>query len=206
MNVGGDYYDFIFLDDNRVAIGLGDVSGNGLAASLVMANLQATIRGQALFDDDPAICLERANKLLYRSTDARTFVTLFYGILDTRRNTLCYANAGQDLPVLVSSGRNPVQLKSHGIALGIKEDISFEKHEISIGAGERLLIYSDGIHEAMNSQRKDFGAERLWKIVEEYGDGSSAGLIEKIFASVHDHLGEASLGDDMTAILLRRNE
>jgi PAS domain S-box-containing protein len=204
MNVGGDYYDFIVLDKDRIAIGLGDVSGNGLAASLVMANLQATIRSQALFDDDPATCLQRANTLLFRSTDARTFVTLFYGILDTRRNTLCYANAGQDLPVLFSAGRPPVQLRGHGMALGIRENVTFEKQEVTIDLGGRLLLYTDGIHEAMDSRQNEFGETRLWNIVEQHGDGPSRGLIEKIFSSVHHHLGEISLGDDMTAIVLRR--
>src|SRR5512136_408019 len=150
LNVGGDYFDFIRLDERGVVIGVGDVTGQGLAASLVMANLQATIRSLALFDADPKNCLERANRLLFRSTDARTFVSLFYGILDTRAHTLCYASAGQDMPILFSKGKKPNLLKTRGIALGIKEDVTYGKEEISILPGDRLLIYTDGVSEAMN--------------------------------------------------------
>lgn len=204
LNVGGDYYDFIRLDEHRLAIGLGDVSGKGLAASLVMANLQATIRGLALFDDDPKDCLERANKLLYRSTDARTFVSLFYGILDTRNNTLRYASAGQDMPILFSPGATPVALKSRGIALGMKEDVSYEEEEISVNPEDRLLIYTDGISEAMNELMEEFGEERLRNIVQCKLSKPSGELIDEIFAAVKAHVHDASQSDDMTVVLLRR--
>jgi PAS domain S-box-containing protein len=205
LNVGGDYYDFIRLDEHRLAIGLGDVSGKGLAASLVMANLQATIRGLALFDSDPKDCLERANKLLFRSTDARTFVSLFYGILDTRTHALCYASAGQDMPILFSAGHKPTLLRTRGIALGIKEDVSYEKGEISILPGDRLLIYTDGVSEAMNEKMEEFGKERLQGLVQRTEGGSAAGLIERILAAVEAHVHDATQYDDMTIVLLQRS-
>lgn len=204
LNVGGDYYDFIRLDDHRLAIGLGDVSGKGLAASLVMANLQATIRGLALFDSDPQDCLERANKLLFRSTDARTFVSLFYGILDTDRHTLCYACAGQDMPMLFSAGRRPVLLKTRGIALGIKEDVTYEKEEISIQLGDRLLIYTDGVSEAMNEKMEEFGKEKLQRLVQRAEWESAAGLLAHILDAVGSHVHDATQSDDMTIVLLQR--
>jgi len=204
LNVGGDYYDFIWLDDYRLAIGLGDVSGKGLAASLVMANLQATIRGQALFNVDPERCLERANKLLFRSTDSRTFVSLFYGILDTRNNTLSYANAGQDVPIMFSRGGRPLPLKTRGIALGMKEEVSYEKGEVTINSGDRLLIYTDGISEAMNERMEEFGEAKLQDLVQSNSDESSSEVIEKIITAVNRHVGAASQSDDMTIVLLKR--
>jgi PAS domain S-box-containing protein len=204
QNVGGDYYDFIRLDEYRIAIGLGDVSGKGLAASLVMANLQATIRGLALFDSDPKDCLERANKLLFRSTDARTFVSLFYGILDTRAHTLCYASAGQDMPILFSKGKKPNLLKTRGIALGIKEDVTYEKEEISILPGDRLLIYTDGVSEAMNGRLEEFGKERLQNLIQRSEEGNAAAMIERILAAVAAHVHDATQSDDMTLVLLQR--
>lgn len=204
MNVGGDYYDFIRLDQHRLAIGLGDVSGKGLAASLVMANLQATIRGLSLFDPDPKDCLERANKLLYRSTDSRTFVSLFYGILDTRSHTLCYASAGQDMPILFSQGKDPVSLKMRGIALGMKEEVSYEKEEIAIYPGDRLLIYSDGVPEAMNGKMEEFGKEKLKSLVPRNEGISAQELIRRILASVSAHVNDASQSDDMTLVLVNR--
>ena len=204
LNVGGDYFDFIRLDDHRLAIGLGDVSGKGLAASLVMANLQATIRSLALFDSDPKECLERANKLLFRSTDARTFVSLFYGVLDTRRHSLCYASAGQDMPILLSAGGELALLTTRGIALGIKEDVSYEKEEISIIPGDRLLIYTDGVSEAMNEMMEEFGKTRLQSVLRRAEGEAAAVIIERILDAVGSHVHDATQSDDMTIVLLQR--
>ncbi len=204
LNVGGDYFDFIWLDDHRLAIGLGDVSGKGLAASLVMTNLQGIIRGQAFFDVNAKECLERSNKLLYRSTDARTFVSLFYGVLDIVKHTFSYGNAGQNMPIIFPAGGEPIALKTRGIALGIKEDVRYEKEEMPINPGDRLLIYSDGISEAMNEQMEQFGDEKLREIVRCSSEDSSSELIEKIIAAVNAHVGDASHNDDMTIIVLKR--
>ncbi|MFC2094366.1 SpoIIE family protein phosphatase, partial [Bacteroidota bacterium] len=204
LNVGGDYYDFIRLDEYRLAIGLGDVSGKGLAAALVMSNLQATIRGQSFFGGTSNECLERANKLLFDSTDSKTFVSLFYGILDTNKNTLCYANAGQNTPLLFSARKKPRPLKTHGLALGLKKDVSYKNDEITIKTGDRLLIYSDGISEAMNDRMEEFGDEKLRKIVQNDKGDSTNKSLEKIIASVNLHFGDASQNDDMTMIILKR--
>jgi sigma-B regulation protein RsbU (phosphoserine phosphatase) len=204
LNVGGDYFDFIWLDDHRLAIGLGDVSGKGLAASLVMTNLQGIIRGQAFFDVNARECLQRSNKLLYRSTDARTFVSLFYGVLDIVTHTFSYGNAGQNMPIIFPAGGEPIALKTRGIALGIKEDVTYEKEEMPINPGDRLLIYSDGISEAMNEQMEQFGDEKLREIVRCSSEDSSSELIEKIIAAVNAHVGDTSHNDDMTIIVLKR--
>lgn len=201
-NVGGDYYDFIQLDEHLLAIGLGDVSGKGIAASLVMSNLQATIRGQALFDMDVNECLERANKLLFHSTDAKTFVSLFYGILDTQRNVLSYANAGQNIPLLFCKDNSPSSLKTHGLVLGIQEDVRYQRDELCLNPGERLLIYSDGITEAMNEKMMEFGEKRLIEIVQKHKHDSAGKLVEKIIEAVNLHSGKASQNDDRTIIVL----
>ena len=203
-HVGGDYFDFIRLDENRIAIGIGDVSGKGLAASLVMANLQATIRSLALFDADPKDCLERANKLLFRSTDARTFVSLFYGILDGKRGTLRYANAGQSMPVLFRAIENPSHLSIRGIALGVKEDAQYEEEEVPVAVGDKILIYTDGISEAMNASMQEFGEERLQTIVTESRTTSSIALIEEILAEVNAYVQDGSRNDDMTVVVMKR--
>ncbi|MFQ5631468.1 MAG: PAS domain S-box protein [bacterium] len=204
LNVGGDYYDFIRLDEHRLAIGLGDVSGKGLAAALVMANLQATIRGQTFFDAGAKGCLQRANKLLFHSTDSRTFVSLFYGILDTRKNVLHYANAGQNTPLIFSTNKAPVPLKTHGLALGMQEDVSYQEDEIFINPGDRLLLYSDGITEAMNERMEEFGDEKLQEIVQQNGADSASFSIEKIIDAAHLHFGDAPQNDDMTIVIVKR--
>ena len=205
-DVGGDYYDFIHLDDHRLAIALGDVSGKGLPAALVMSNLQATIRSLASMNVSTSDCLERANKLLFHSTDAKTFVSLFYAILDIRDNTLCYANAGQNLPLIFSPGLHPISLQNHGLVLGTQEDVSYEAAEIIINPGDRILIYSDGIPEAMNEQREEFGDERLMKLVQQNSHDSTSTLIDKINDTLNLHFGNEPQNDDLTMILLQRDK
>ena len=203
-NVGGDYYDFIHLDDQKLAIGLGDVSGKGMAASLVMSNLQATIRGQTSFGMDVNECLERANKLLFHSTDSKTFVSLFYGILDTQKNTLSYTNAGQNIPFLFTKNKNIILLKTHGLALGIQEDVHYQRDKISLKPGDRLLIYSDGITEAMNENLEEFGEKKLVEVVQKYKGNSADEIIKKILENVNLHVGQALQNDDRTIILVIR--
>ncbi len=202
-NVGGDYYDFIRLDDHRIVIGLGDVSGHGLPSALVMANLQATIRSQATFDADPARCLERANRLLFHSTDTHTFVSLFYGILDTRKHLLTYANAGQNWPVVFRSAGTQQRLMNHGLVLGVREDTTYEIEEVPLRPLDRVLFYSDGVSEAMNERRELFGDDRLLEAVLSCGAVPEA-AIEKIIGTVNAYVGTAPQHDDMTVILLDR--
>lgn len=202
--IGGDYFDFIRLDDHRIAIVLGDVSGKGLSASLLMANLQAVIRGQVMFNPGPKECLERANKLLFHSTDSDKFATLFYGILDTQKNTLRYVNAGHNPPIMYSSGTIPVTLNNSGLLLGAFEDVLYEEKEILIGPKDHLIIYSDGVCEAMNETFEEFGEEKLLEIIGQNGDMHPNELEEKITSAIKMHTKESPQSDDMTMILVKR--
>ncbi len=204
LNVGGDYYDFIRLDDHRIAIGLGDVSGHGLPSALVMANLQATIRSQASFDPDPARCLERANKLLFHSTDSHTFVSLFYGILDTRRHSLSCANAGQNWPIVFPQAGEPRVLRRHGLVLGIREDAAYAEDEIDVRPGDGLLIYSDGVIEAMDEEREQFGEERLMDVVCKAAPRSAESVLQTILHAVNAYAGSVPQLDDMTVVFVER--
>ncbi len=204
MDVGGDYYDYIRLDDHQLAISIGDVSGNGLAASLVMANLQATIRSQALSGSDPAHCLERANKLLFRSTDARTFVSIFYGILDTRNNSFTYANAGQNLPVLFSEDIAPRVLSTRGMALGLTENADYDVQIITIRPGDILLLFTDGITETMNGVKEEFGEERVRELIINNKLLGAPEIINKLFSATQSFANQCSQQDDMTAVVLKR--
>ncbi|MBL0174590.1 MAG: SpoIIE family protein phosphatase [Ignavibacteria bacterium] len=203
-NVGGDYFDFIPLDEHRLAVGLGDVSGKGLGAALVMANVQATIRSLTLHNDSPAACLGHANTLLYRSTDARTFVSLFFGVLDLRTHRFIFANAGQNLPILFSQGRAPAPLVLRGIALGITEDVAYEQAEVRLGHGDKLLAFSDGIPEAMNSAKEEYGDARIVNAVRRSWEAPAAVGIDALIRSVSTHIGDESECDDITAVLLHR--
>jgi len=202
--VGGDYYDFIPIDDHRWAICLGDVSGKGLPASLLMANLQATLRGQTLLDIAPKECLRRSNTLLFRSTTSDKFATLFYGILDVSLHTLCFSNAGHDHPILLTQGEEPLRLKTGGIVLSVFESFPYEEEVISLKPNDLLLLYTDGVTEAMNSTLDQFGEERLQDLLIENKAASANELVEKIIAAVKQHAGSFPQSDDITLVVLKR--
>jgi len=202
--VGGDYFDFIPFENNRLAICLGDVTGKGLPASLLMANLQATLRGQSFLTSSPKECLARSNKLLYHSTSAEKFATLFYANLDTTNHSLSYSNAGHDFPFLFSGGDALHRLKSGGIMLGAFEDFSFEEETVSLKPGDLLVISSDGISEAMNSDLEQFGEERLQAIIKNHRSASPKEIIDNIITAVKLHAGSHPQSDDMTLIVVKR--
>jgi sigma-B regulation protein RsbU (phosphoserine phosphatase) len=204
--VGGDYFDFIPIDEKRWAICLGDVSGKGLPAALLMANLQATIRGQTLWSPSACDCMDRSNKLLFRSTDPSKFATLFYGVLNIQSNWLCYSNAGHNPPLLMSNGREPVPLTSGGIMLGLIENSSFEEEVVPLRPHDLLVIYSDGITDAENLQEEEFGEQRLVALLNQHRAASACDLVEKILAAVQFHSRGAEQTDDITLVVVKRNQ
>lgn len=203
--VGGDYFDFIPINDNRLAICLGDVSGKGLPASLLMANLQATLRGQTFRDCSPSDCLIRSNKLLFRSTSSDKFVTVVYGLLDTSQHTFRYSNAGHDNPFLISADKSIMRLRAGGIVLGIMDGFSFEEETFEIKPGDFIVIYSDGITEAMNTKEDMFGEDRLAAILTEHSYNSAQQIIDAVLDAVRKFAGNAPQSDDMTIVVVKRN-
>jgi sigma-B regulation protein RsbU (phosphoserine phosphatase) len=202
--VGGDYFDFIPISADRWAICLGDVSGKGLPASLLMANLQATLRGQTLLDAPPGECLHRSNKLLYQSTSPEKFATLFYGILDTGEHSLTFANAGHDNPFVMNQGIQKARLKAGGIPLGMMEEFFFEHDSVALVPGDTIVMYSDGIPEAMNEQEDFFGEEQLAALLAKHHSLAPTGLMEKIIEEVKSFTGTTPQSDDMTIVVVRR--
>ena len=203
--VGGDYFDFIPTNDHRIAICLGDVSGKGLPASLLMANLQATLRGQTLLTLSPKVCVERANKLLYLSTSPEKFVTLFYAILDPKLHQLAFSNAGHDNPFLLGADGGTQRLWTGGVVLSILEDFSYDEETVSMGPGDILVIYSDGITEAVNPAEEQFGDERLAVVIRDHRQENAAGLMESIIKEVTAFAGGRAQADDMTLVVVKRD-
>ena len=203
--VGGDYFDFIPIDEHRLGICLGDVSGKGLPASLLMANTQATLRGQTLLTPSAKECIARSNKLLFQSTSSEKFVTLFYGIVDTSQHQLCFTNAGHDNPYLFSKNGEVRRLQTGGVMLSILEDFPFEDETVPLQQGDLLIICSDGITEAMNPSQEQFGDARLEEVIRQHKESASADLIDIIIDVVKSHAGKAPQMDDMTLVVVRRN-
>lgn len=201
--VGGDYYDFIKISETKTAIALGDVSGKGLPASMLMANLQATLRGQLLFCNCAKDCIGRANNLLYKSTDTTKFVTLFFGILDAEKNILTYCNAGHNEPIFLQNKKEN-KLDKGGMILSIMEDIDYEEEEINFEIGSTLIVFTDGITEAMNEQEEEYGEERLYNLIERKSDLASNQLAEEILKDVKNFSSVVPQSDDITMMIIKR--
>jgi len=206
QEVGGDYYDFIPCDSDRLAICLGDVSGKGIPAAMLMSNLQATLRGQTLSDVSPKVCLSRANTLLYHSTDFKKFATVFYGILDYKNHQLIYTNGGHDDPIFFSKGKDPQRLSSGGTVLGFVEQFVYTEDTMPLKPNDFFVIYSDGITEAMNLQEEEFGEERLISIIKKFNEEKPQKIIDEIIKSVNTHVGTAPQMDDMTIVVVKRTK
>jgi len=204
QSVGGDYYDFIPMDDNRLALCLGDVSGKGMPAALLMAHLQATIRGQALLGSEPGKCLWHSNRLLFHSTDLERFATCFYGVLDTEQHRLCYANAGHEHPLHFRGNGRPATLDQGGIVLGILEGAEYTDVALPVAPGDLIVVYSDGITDASNGEGDPFGVDRLIELVNAHVDEPAPALLERILDKVRAHAGDEAQTDDMTLAVVRR--
>ncbi|MGA9121459.1 MAG: GAF domain-containing SpoIIE family protein phosphatase [Bacteroidota bacterium] len=202
--VGGDYFDFIPINEHRLAICVGDVSGKGLPASLLMANTQATLRGQTLINPTARECIERSNKLLFDSTSPDKFVTMFYSILDVSSHLLSYSNAGHDNPYLLSTTGSRKRLNVGGVPLSTLEQFPFQEDTVPMQPGDVLVICSDGIAEAMDVNQVQFSDERLSRVLDQLRTASAVDIIDGILAAVREHAGTAPQADDMTIVVVRR--
>jgi sigma-B regulation protein RsbU (phosphoserine phosphatase) len=170
-----------------------------------MSNLQATLRGQALQDCIPDNCIKKSNMLLYRSTDTDKFATLFYGMLDTEQHKLCYCNAGHNWPFLFKANGELLRLDVGGPVLGIIEDFPYSGDSVQLDPGDLLVIFSDGITEAINDKEIMFDEKNLEEIIRKNQTRSSVEIIDSIVRSVDAHAGDAAQTDDMTLVVLKRN-
>jgi sigma-B regulation protein RsbU (phosphoserine phosphatase) len=202
--VGGDYYDFLAVEKHRLAFCLGDVSGKGLPAAMLMANLQAAVRSQAMAGTSLTSCLERANALLFRNTSPEKFATLFFGCLDTAGHILHYCNAGHNHPFLIGNEIKPLRLSAGGLALGCFESFPYVENQVALQPGDQLIVFSDGISEAVNGTGAEFGEARIGELAAANREMPAATLIEYIFAAVGEHSRNQPQMDDMTMVIVKR--
>jgi phosphoserine phosphatase RsbU/P len=202
--IGGDYYDFIRRHDGTMLIALGDVSGKGTAAALLMSSLHAAIHGQVAAKSSLGEVVRSVNQYLADNTPANRFVTLFVAELDPGNGTLRYINAGHNPPLIGRVGGNIEQLSSGGFPLGILPSAEFEVGETHLAAGESLLIYSDGVSEANNLKEEEFGMERLMDVVRRNFQASAAGLRDKVESALSAFTQTAPANDDITLVIVKR--
>ena len=203
--VGGDFYDFHLLSEDQLGLVVGDATGKGVPAALVMSTTCGMLRAvtQALDSSSPGEMLERVNDALVPSIPANMFVTCFYAILDPKRGRLRYANAGHDLPYLRRDG-NAEELKARGMPLGLMPAMGYEENEIVLDAGDAALFYSDGLVEAHDPNGEMFGFPKLRGLVAKHTEKES--LEEALLEELYSFVGEAwEQEDDITLITLRRS-
>lgn len=202
--VGGDYYDFIDLSDENLGFCIGDITGKGMPAALLMANLQASLRSQALINLEAKVCLENINKLLYRNTEASKFATLFYGVLDPVNHEIQYCNAGHDQPLLIREQKLHLKLEATGMLLGVVDDAAYISEKISLLPDDILVIYTDGITEAMNREFEEFGLDRTIEVIEKSSEKSASLILKGIYDQVKLHSNGFQQSDDITIMVIKR--
>ena len=199
--VGGDYFDFIPMQDHKIAIAIGDVAGKGVPASLLMSNLQAGL--QALIQTGMPLhhMVQKLNNMIYKNTSSDKFITFFIAVLDYQKRRLTYVNAGHNPPLWISGHRRVRQLnQGGGLLLGIFPDMRYDEVTIELSPGDWLILYTDGVSEAMNPKDEEYGVERLERAVCRNLECSAETMIQKIVKSVLRFSRNTPQSDDITLV------
>src|SRR6478672_4444694 len=203
--IGGDYYDFIHREDGKLVVALGDVSGKGTAAALLMSSLHAAVHAQADIHNSLAKTIGAVNRYLVESIPANRFVTLFYGELDPKTGSLTFLNAGHNPPLIVHAGGTMEQLAAGGLPLGIMEGAEFREGRTQLRAGDVLVVYSDGVSEAVNPTGEEFGPTRLYEVVARNLDATAGGIRDRIESALTKFCQGTPAADDITLVIVKRN-
>ena len=199
QGVGGDFYDYFPLDGGRLGVVIGDVSGKGVPAALLMAVTRTLLRASASRVADPGSCLAEVNRLLLRDTSGERFVTIFYAVLDAE-GELRYANAGHNPPYLLRGACDVEELAGAELVAGVIESPQYQTHRARLQPGDRLFLYTDGIPEAMNLRKEPFGNRRLEEALRGCNGALPPEMIERVLASVREFAAGAAQSDDLTAV------
>ncbi len=204
--IGGDYYDFILQDNGQTLIALGDVSGKGTAAALLMSSLHASIHAQVAAKTSLYQMVKSVNLYLAENTPTNRFITLFIASLDAKTGILNYINAGHNPPLVGRSDGTVEQLASGGFPLGIMPMADYEVGQLELKSGEALVIYSDGVSEAVNENDEEFGMERLTEVIRENVTSSAAGLRDKVESALSSFTKTTPANDDITLVIVKRKQ
>ena len=202
-HVGGDCYDVIDLGDGRLAVTIGDVSGKGTPAAILMANVQAAVRALSESGVPAAQLIARVNRLVHMFTEESAFITFFYCVLDTSTGDLCYVNAGHNPPAVFRADGGKELLDRGGLVIGIMPGVEYEEGRTVLGPGDDLVLYTDGITEAANADEEMFGEERLEVLLREHRHRSAREIEEHVYSGIRDFVGAAAQSDDLTMVVVK---
>ena len=202
--IGGDYYDFIQRDNGKLIVALGDVSGKGPSAALLMSSLHAAVHAHSDTHNSLAKTIGAVNRYLVDSTPANRFVTLFYAELDPKNGSLAFLNAGHNPPLICHAGGTMEQLAAGGLPLGIMANADFREGKTRLRPGDVLVIYSDGVSEAVNPKGEEFGPTRLYETVSRNLDASAAGIRDRIESALTKFCQGTPAADDITLVICKR--
>ena len=201
--VGGDYYEVLSLPEGRVALMVGDATGHGMASGLVMAIANATLNTALDLDPDPRRVIALLNRTLCRTGTRRTFMTAFYALLSPADGDLVSVCAGHPFPLLRRAAGRLEELGRGGLPLGVRDDLAPEPQAVTLGPGDLLVLYTDGLAEAVNAQAEAFGYERIADLTRP--GGTPQEVHDRILAAFDAHVGEEPLLDDLTLLVIARD-
>ena len=206
-NVGGDFFDILQLADDRIGVAVADVSDKGVPAALFMMSSRTLLKGAAIGSENPCEVLREVNSLLHDDNEAMMFVTVLYAVYDAATGEFTYASGGHDPPLVVhADGSSTLLPLTGGIALGVVPDFPFEEHTTTITPGDTVVLYTDGVTEAMSGSGEAFGIERLRQVFAASPPASSEEASRTIFDAVSSFAGDTPQSDDVTCVTLRRME
>ncbi len=204
-NVGGDFFDILNREQGQLGIVVADVSDKGVPAALFMMSSRTLMRAMSIGSATPGEVLASVNELLLEDNDSTMFVTLFYAVYDPANGNFIYANGGHNPPLLVHSDGSSEELPlTGGIALGLVPDFEYEEHMLRLMPGDALILYTDGVTEAMNEEQEEFGVPRLVDVFQVSPPVDAEDATVRVFGAVHDFAGEADQSDDITCMVLHR--
>jgi phosphoserine phosphatase RsbU/P len=204
LGVGGDYYDFIPLPNGGLGIAIGDISGKGIPAALLMATLRAFLRGQAIqHETDLSAVIANLNQLVFESSAPNRYATFFLGTYDAGTRVLRYVNAGHNAPMVIRAGHEVTRLEAGGSVVGLLRGGEWEHGQVKLERGDLLIAFTDGVSEAMNDSDDEWGEERLIKATGTLLNGSSREILDHIMRAADEFVAGAPQFDDMTLIVAR---
>ncbi len=206
-SVGGDFFDVMRLDNGRIGLAIADVSDKGVPAALFMMSTRTLLKGAAIGTLSPGEVLREVNDLLNQDNEAAMFVTVLYAIYDPASGKLSYANGGHNSPLIVhADGQAELLPLTDGVALGLVPDMEYQEGSVTLAPGDTVVLYTDGVSEAMNGEEEEFGNERLLKIFASGPPTNSKEANQAVFQAVDTFVGDAPQSDDITCLTLCRGE